>query len=40
VFSFRCGDPQYAYWASRVTTVEEHPPRPHGAPPGVSGRPD
>ncbi len=24
VFSFRCGDPQYAYWLSRLST----PPRP------------
>ncbi|NBV46819.1 MAG: hypothetical protein EBR86_14560 [Planctomycetia bacterium] len=41
VFSFRCGDPQYAYWASRATTVEGSPldglcPGAHRLPPHSS----
>ena len=28
VFSFRCGDPQYAYWASRLGTDDRAGRRP------------
>ena len=34
VFSFRCGDPQYAYWASRVTPGDDPAARPQASPPG------
>ncbi|MFM8284002.1 MAG: hypothetical protein ACKOCW_10660 [Planctomycetaceae bacterium] len=32
VFSFRCGDPQYAYWESRAPAVHHRPEDKHQRP--------